>query len=56
MQGLSAVERWVVDQCCVDVLRAFNGARKECTIALANLPLPFRHEYITAEAVFSQVS
>lgn len=55
VQGLSALERWVVDECLHDVLRSFNGARKECTVFLVNLPVPFRHEYITAEAVFSQV-
>lgn len=32
-----------------------NASRKECASYMANLPVPFRYEYLMAETLFSQV-
>ncbi|KAH7278662.1 hypothetical protein KP509_38G051300 [Ceratopteris richardii] len=52
---MAPVDRFVVEEYILDVLLYLNGRRKECAAYLANLPVPFRYEYVMAETIFSQL-
>uniref|UniRef100_A0A0E0D0E4 Nuclear cap-binding protein subunit 1 n=1 Tax=Oryza meridionalis TaxID=40149 RepID=A0A0E0D0E4_9ORYZ len=54
-ENMQPVDRFVVEECILDVLLFFNGCRKECAFYLVSLPVPFRYEYLMAETIFSQL-
>lgn len=54
-ESMQPVDRFVVEECILDVLLFFNGCRKECAFCLVSLPVPFRYEYLMAETIFSQL-
>ncbi|KAG2540787.1 hypothetical protein PVAP13_9NG582600 [Panicum virgatum] len=53
-ENMQPVDRFVVEECILDVLLFFNGCRKECAFYLVSLPVSFRYEYLMAETIFSQ--
>ncbi|KAL6902082.1 hypothetical protein ACP4OV_004958 [Aristida adscensionis] len=55
-ENMQPVDRFVVEECILDVLLFFNGcySRKECAFYLVGLPVSFRYEYLMAETIFSQ--
>ncbi|PUZ41115.1 hypothetical protein GQ55_9G478100 [Panicum hallii var. hallii] len=54
-ENMQPVDRFVVEECILDVLLFFNGCRKECAFYLVSLPVSFRYEYLMAETIFSQL-
>ncbi|KAF8721056.1 hypothetical protein HU200_023470 [Digitaria exilis] len=54
-ESMQPVDRFVVEECILDVLLFFNGCRKECAFYLVSLPVSFRYEYLMAETIFSQL-
>ncbi|KAL6649921.1 hypothetical protein ACP70R_014145 [Stipagrostis hirtigluma subsp. patula] len=56
-ENMQPVDRFVVEECILDVLLFFNGcySRKECAFYLVSLPVSFRYEYLMAETIFSQL-
>uniref|UniRef100_A0A0D9VTY5 Nuclear cap-binding protein subunit 1 n=1 Tax=Leersia perrieri TaxID=77586 RepID=A0A0D9VTY5_9ORYZ len=54
-ENMQPVDRFVVEECILDLLLFFNGCRKECAFYLVSLPVPFRYEYLMAETIFSQL-
>ncbi|KAL5219694.1 hypothetical protein ABZP36_020378 [Zizania latifolia] len=54
-ENMQQIDRFVVEECILDVLLFFNGCRKECAFYLVSLPVPFRYEYLMAETIFSQL-
>ncbi|KAL5209716.1 hypothetical protein ABZP36_005339 [Zizania latifolia] len=55
VENMQPIDRFVVEECILDVLLFFNGCRKECAFYLVSLPVPFRYEYLMAETIFSQL-
>ncbi|XP_031485671.1 nuclear cap-binding protein subunit 1 [Nymphaea colorata] len=54
-ENMQPIDRFVVEEYLLDVLLFFNGCRKECAAYMVGLPVPFRYEYVIAEALFSQI-
>ncbi|CAN7012240.1 hypothetical protein IGI04_012606 [Brassica rapa subsp. trilocularis] len=54
-EDVQPIDRFVVEEYLLDVLLYLNGCRKECASYMANLPVPFRYEYLMAETLFSQI-
>lgn len=54
-ENMQPVDRFVVEECILDVLLFFNGCRKECAFYLVSLPVSYRYEYLMAETIFSQL-
>ncbi|CAA7013292.1 unnamed protein product [Microthlaspi erraticum] len=54
-EDIQPIDRFVVEEYLLDVLLYLNGCRKECASYMANLPVPFRYEYLMAETLFSQI-
>ncbi|CAN8270752.1 unnamed protein product [Cochlearia groenlandica] len=55
IEDVQPIDRFVVEEYLLDVLLYLNGCRKECASYMANLPVPFRYEYLMAETLFSQI-
>ncbi|KAI4368633.1 hypothetical protein MLD38_017168 [Melastoma candidum] len=54
-EDLQPMDRFVMEEYLLDVLFHLNGCRKECAFYMVGLSVPFRYEYIMAEAIFSQL-
>ncbi|KAL7186924.1 hypothetical protein ACSBR2_028606 [Camellia fascicularis] len=54
-EDLQPIDHFVVEEYLLDVLLFLNGCRKECASCMVGLPVPFRHEYLMAETIFSQL-
>ncbi|KAJ0979646.1 hypothetical protein J5N97_015120 [Dioscorea zingiberensis] len=52
---MQPIDRFIIEEYLLDVLRFFNGCRKECAAFMVGLPVPFRYEYLMAETLFSQL-
>ncbi|KAF5949001.1 hypothetical protein HYC85_014958 [Camellia sinensis] len=67
LNDLQPIDRFVVEEYLLDVLLFLNGwrgtrrilegyaSRKECASCMVGLPVPFRHEYLMAETIFSHL-